>query len=265
MRQYLDLLKRIRRDGKPKHPTRAGSGATKNSTVGLPNLHFSHDLVEGFPLLTTRRLNWAALVGELRSFLEGATTHEEFARNGCQFWRPWANWSRDPNGYLGPVYGAQWRRGGQLDHVLKCLRDRPTDRRMVVSAWLPDQIPEMVLPPCHLMWVVTPYDGRLNLSWILRSCDFPIGVPYNIASYALLTHLLAAWAGMEAGSLDCIFCDAHVYLNQLPGVDDQLSRVPGVPPSVRVWFDTPGDFFSWRCDLVGYEPMPNVNFGEVEV
>lgn len=262
MKQYLDLLRRIRQDGQYKHPSRVESGATKSSTVGLPNLHFSHNLaLDGFPLLTTRKLNWEACVGELRSFLLGHNNHEQFKANGCGFWKPWAR----PDGSLGPVYGAQWIKHGQLDHVLKCLRERPGDRRMVVSAWRPDEHDQMVLPPCHLMWVVTPYGGRVNLSWFQRSCDFPIGVPYNIASYALLTHILAAWAGMSVGQLDCIFCDAHIYLNQIEGVDEQLSRAPSVLPELQVWFERENDFHSWQCRLVNWLPQPNIEFGAVEV
>lgn len=261
MQQYLHLLRDIYENGRPKHPTRSESGATKNDTVGLANLHFSHDLQMGFPLLTTRRLHWRGLVGELRSFLEGRENEHDFAANGCNFWKPWAK----SDGDLGPVYGSQWLRGGQLEHILKCLRDRPTDRRMVASAWIPDEISKMVLPPCHLLWVVTPYDNRLNLSWIQRSCDFPVGVPYNIASYALLTHILAKWAGMVPGNIDCIFCDAHIYRNQLDGVREQLARLPLHPPSVNVSFTDPDYFLSWSVELVNWNPMDNISFGELEV
>lgn len=264
MKQYLDLLRLIRDKGTAKHPTRAESGATKNATRGLPNLHFSHDLREGFPLLTTRRLAWKGLVGELRGFLEGDHLNSEFEEKGCKFWRPWAD--KNPHGNLGPIYGVQWNNHGQLQHVLDCLRNRPTDRRMVVSAWRPDEHHAMALPPCHLLWVATPYDGFLNLSWMQRSCDFPVGVPYNIASYALLTHVLAAWAGMLPGNLSCIFCDAHIYDNQLAGVDEQLSRQPATfLPWVQVWFRDENDFSSWDCMIHDWNPQPNIDFGEVEV
>lgn len=261
MRSYLDLLRRIVEDGTAKHPTRAERGKTRNATIGLPNLHFEHDLSSGFPLLTTRRIAWKPLVGELRAFLEGRDNNEDFERHGCRFWRPWAR----ADGSLGPIYGVQWNRHGQLQHVLDCLRNRPTDRRMVVSAWRPDEHDQMVLPPCHVLWVVTPYDGRLNLCWIQRSCDFPIGVPYNIASYALLTCLLAAWGGMLPGKIDAIFCDAHIYENQLPGVYEQLKREPSEMPSVAVRFSDPEDFWSWEAELSGYYPQPNLDLGEVEV
>lgn len=262
MRQYLDLLAKIRHEGTPKHPSRVESGDTKNATIGLANLHFSHDLQYGFPLLTTRRLPWNNIVGELRSFLLAHDTHDQFSANGCNFWKPWADKN---DGNLGPIYGVQWNRHGQLEHVLDCLRNRPSDRRMVVSAWRPDEHAEMVLPPCHLMWVVTPYNGRLNLSWIQRSCDFPIGVPCNIASYALLTHILAEWAGMKPGTIDCIFCDAHIYTNQFSGVDEQLSRRPSELPRLSVKFEDENDFHTWRPLLENWRPQPNINFGEVEV
>lgn len=261
MKQYLDLLSKIYQYGTEKHPSRAESGKTKNPTIGLPNLHFSHNLMAGFPLLTTRKLAWKGVVGELRSMLEARDNVKDFQNNGCKFWNKWAR----EDGSLGPIYGYQWSQHGQLDHVLDCLRNRPTDRRMVVSAWRPDEHHQMVLPPCHVMWIVTPYNDRLNLSWFQRSCDFPIGVPYNIAFYGLLTHLLAAWAGMEPGQLDCIFCDAHIYMNQLDGVSQQLSRAPRSSPRLKCWFNDPDDFWSWDCSLEGWRPLPNINFGEVEV
>lgn len=282
MQSYLDILRYIRDNGTVKHPTRAESGATVNSTIGLPSVHFTHDLADGFPLLTTRKLPWKNIVGELRSFLEGCTKQSEFEANGCSvFWNPWANNLYDRGvtdrtgepfkpGDLGYVYGSQWRNFGgtgydQLQHVLDCLRNRPTDRRMVVSAWNPPEHHMMALPPCHYEWCVTPYDGKLNLSWKQRSCDFPIGVPCNIASYALLSHVLAAWAGMEPGKIDCIFCDSHIYANQLEGVAEQLSRSPRELPSVFVSFNDSSDFHSWEVVLSNYDAHPNISFGDVEV
>jgi len=260
VKQYLDMLYQIVSHGSPKVPSRAESGDVKE-TIGLPNLIFTHNLSWGFPLLTTRKLAWKGLKGELRSFLCGDTDNRQFTENGCNFWTPWARSDHD----LGPIYGAQWIEHGQLDHVLKSLRERPTDRRMVVSAWRPDEHHNMVLPPCHVMWIVTPYDNKLNLSWIQRSADFPIGVPYNIASYALLTHLLAEWAGMDPGNLSCIFCDAHIYTNQLPGVYEQLARAPRKLPELSVSFAEKDNFYSWDCELTGWSPQPNIDFGELVV
>lgn len=261
MKEYLNLLKSILDLGTEKHPTRAESGETKNDTIGLPNLHFHWNLQDGFPLLTTRKLPWIGIQGELRAFLEGCTNNRSFEKHGCKFWKPWAK----KNGNLGPIYGMQWHRHGQLNYVLNTLRKRPTDRRMVVSAWAPDQHKEMVLTPCHLMWCVTPYDGKLNLSWIQRSCDFPIGVPCNIASYALLAHLLAKWANMKPGTIDCIFCDAHIYNNQVLGVEEQLSRTPSKLPTLEIKFDNRNVFYSWQARLNNWNPQPNINFGELEV
>lgn len=261
MKKYLELLEDIYNCGTSKHPSRAESGKTKNATKGLSNLLFSHDLSQGFPLLTTRKIAWGACVGELRSFLKGATFTQEFEENGCNFWKPWAR----EDGSLGPIYGAQWRKHNQLDHVLYCLRDRPTDRRMVVSAWNPQENDKMVLPPCHLMWVVTSYSNKLSLAWIQRSCDFPIGVPYNIASYALLTHILAKWGNMEVGNLSCIFCDAHIYDNQREGVTKQLSRIPTLLPTIKINFTNDDNFWSWYCELDNYNPQGNIDFGKVEV
>lgn len=261
MKAYLDLLQQIHEQGQPKHPSREETGNTTNATVGVANLHFTHDLRYGFPLLTTRKLAWNGLVGELRAFLLGYENHQQFAALGCHFWKPWAR----EDGSLGPIYGSQWIKHGQLDHVITCLRERPTDRRMVVSAWRPDEHDQMVLPPCHLMWIVTPYAGRLNLAWFQRSCDFPIGVPYNIASYALLVHILAKWADLEPGTIDCIFCDAHIYDNQRPGVEEQLRRTPSNLPRVEVSFAEPNDFQTWSVDLFNWHPQSNINFGDLEV
>ncbi len=244
MREYLDILKRIEQHGAAKSPTRIEGGDIVE-TIGLPNQHFS--TTRTFPILTTRRINFKAMAGELRSFLEGSQWNIDFVENGCNFWTPWENVLSErgkptPAGCLGPIYGAQWNKHGQLDHVLHCLRERPTDRRMVVSAWRPDEHDMMALPPCHVMFIVTPYAGKLYLAWFQRSCDFPIGVPYNIASYGLLAHLFAKWAGMEYGEIDCIFCDAHIYVNQLHGVREWLQREPRELP--RLALEQSGtDFF----------------------
>jgi thymidylate synthase len=256
MKSYLDMLRNILDHGTVKVIPRV-----KYSTIGVPNLHFTHDLNTGFPLLTTRRLAWKGLVGELRSFLEGCSNNGDFIENGCNFWTPWAR----PGGDLGPIYGVQWCNHGQLEHVISSLAAGRDDRRMVVSAWRPDEHKLMVLPPCHLMWVVTPYDGQLNLSWFQRSCDFPIGVPYNIASYALLAHILAVWGKLQVGKIDAIFCDSHIYENQLDGLDKQLLRKPGTLPEIRVWFEDDNDFFSWQVELIGYEPQSAIDMGELAV
>ena len=253
-------LREIINHGTRKHPTRKESGETKNATIGLPNIVLKRNLEQGFPLLITRKINFDAMVGELRSFLEGRDNNNDFESNGCNFWKPWAG----KNGDLGPIYGVQWNKYDQLQHVLDNLKHQ-TDRRMVVSAWNPPEHADMALPPCHLMWVVTPYDGKVNLSWIQRSADFPIGVPYNIASYALLTHLLAEWSGLVAGSITATFCDAHIYDNQIKGVELQLSRAPKKLPKIEVWFEDLNNFNSWQCKLSDYNYYPNINFGKVEV
>lgn len=273
--QYLSMLKSIVFEGRAKHPTRVESGKTKNPTIGLPNLLFDYHLSNGFPLITTREINFTGMAGELRAFLLGCTKNEEFRALGCNFWSKWKDklFHRDPAKYkkgdLGPIYGAQWNKHGQLNHVLDSLLDSPEDRRMVVSAWRPDEHYKMSLPPCHILWVATTYDDELNLSWHQRSADFPIGVPYNIASYALLTHLLAKWAGLKPGWLSAVFCDAHIYENQLTGVKQQLRRLPVSPPP-QVEVELPGtrnfsDFHEWKVELKNYTPHPKIDFGEVEV
>jgi len=260
MQAYLNLLREIREHGMHKVPVRVAEGRTVEPTYGLPNLHFEHNLADGFPLLTTRRLAWVNMRGELRSFLEGRTTLAGFHQNKCVFWDKWAR----EDGTLGPVYGAQWLAHGQLDHVLKCLRESPYDRRMVVSAWRPDEHKYMVLPPCHILFCVTVYNSHVNLAWIQRSCDFPVGVPYNIASYALLCHLFAKWAGLKPGKISALFCDAHIYHNQIEQVDVQLRRVCRKLPEVSVGFVDDNNFNSWTASLFDYIPYPPLDFA-VEV
>ena len=260
MKAYLDLLTEIMDFGYEKHPTRVESGLTKNRTIGLPHLVFQHDMARGFPLVTTRKINWEALVGELRCFLQGETNNNAFKAAGCNFWSPWAR----EDGDLGPIYGSQWLDHEQFSHVLESLRESPHDRRMVVSAWRPDEHFLMVLPPCHVMWNVVVYEETLNLAWVQRSCDMPIGVPYNIASYGLLQLLLCKWSGLKPGTLTGLLCDAHIYVNQMEGVREQLKRPYLQLPRVEVSFKN--EYFrSWECELHGYYSHPHIDFGEVEV
>jgi len=236
------------------------------ATIGLANVPFYHSL-ERFPLVTTRKISYEQTFAELRAFLLGYETQEEFESVGCTFWKPWAK----ADGSFGPIYGSQWvgwqpsiRSGkletvNQLQYVLDCLRDRPTDRRMVVSAWRPDETHLMALPPCHLMFVVTPYAGQLNLSWIQRSCDWPVGVPHNIASYALLAHLLAKWSGLRPGSISALFCDAHIYKNQIPVVEQQILRKPKELPTIEIR-QSETDFHDWEVKVVGYDYHPHLEY-----
>jgi|2_EtaG_2_1085320.scaffolds.fasta_scaffold00029_49 thymidylate synthase len=277
MKAYLDLLGRIYTRGVEKRPTRIESGQTKNKTIGLPHLRFDHDLADGFPFITTRQMWWKGMAGELRSFIEGRMTQAEFEENGCTFWKEWANNLNDRGifdpeakqiyrkGDLGPVYGAQWNAHGQLDHVLSALKRGGDDRRMVVSAWRPDEHERMALPPCHVLWNVVVYGGKIHMHWHQRSCDFPVGVPTNIASYALLTHLLAKWSGLSVGGLSANFADAHIYENQHEGIVTQLSRSPHKLPMVHVEFKDDQDFESWTAYLSLYKYHPAIDFGELEV
>lgn len=254
MKRYIDIMANILEANQEKVATRKEDHEPM-PTIGLANQHFSHNLQNGFPLLTTRRIHYKQTFGELRAFLEGKDTQEGFAQSGCTFWDQWAF----DDGSLGPIYGVQWNRHSQMEHVLDCLRNRPTDRRMVVSAWRPDEHHQMCLPPCHLMWVVTPYGGKLNLSWIQRSCDWPVGVPHNIASYALLSHLLARWARLEPGTIDCIFCDAHVYKNQIDFARSQCIRSPKTLPTLCLR-SSPTDFHDWEADVQGYVYHPAIKY-----
>lgn len=254
MHQYLITMRDILHFRQEKVATRAESDS-EMPTIGMANVHFQHDLSCGFPLITTRSIPWKQTFGELRSFLMGHDHVGQFQDNGCNFWDPWAR----EDGTLGPIYGVVWNRFSQLAHVVDCIRSRQTDRRMVVSAWRPDEHDDMVLPPCHLLWCVTIYDGRLNLSWIQRSADWPVGVPHNICSYALLAHLLAKWAGLKPGSLDAIFCDAHVYKNQIEQAEMQLVRQPRDLPQLHVRASAT-DFHDWEATVLNYNPHPPIKY-----
>ena len=221
MKQYLDLLKDIMENGHDKED-RTGTGT--RSVFGR-SMRF--DLSQGFPLLTTKRMFLKGVISELLWFVKGDTNIEFLHDNGVHIWDEWA----DENGNLGPIYGAQWRNWDnlgidQLQKLVKDIKNSPDSRRLIVSAWNPTQLDDMALPPCHMMYQCYVQDGKLSLMMYQRCGDMFLGVPFNIASYALLTMMLAQVCGLEAGEYIHVLGDAHIYKNHFAQVKEQLSREP---------------------------------------
>ena len=221
MKQYLELLKDIMENGHDKED-RTGTGT--RSVFGR-SMRF--DVSQGFPLLTTKRMFLKGVISELLWFVKGDTNIEFLHDNGVHIWDEWA----DENGNLGPIYGAQWRNWDnfgidQLKKLVEDIKNTPDSRRLIVSAWNPTQLDEMALPPCHMMYQCYVQDGKLSLMMYQRSGDMFLGVPFNIASYALLTMMLAQVCGLEVGEYIHVLGDAHIYKNHFGQVKEQLSREP---------------------------------------
>ncbi|MEM7427390.1 MAG: thymidylate synthase [Pseudomonadota bacterium] len=258
MRQYLDLMRRVRETGAQKGD-RTGTG-----TLSVFGHQMRFDLSAGFPLVTTKRLHLKSIIHELLWFLNGDTNIAYLKENGVRIWDEWA----DENGDLGPVYGHQWRswptpEGGKVDQiaaVVDSLRNNPDSRRHIVCAWNVADVDDMALPPCHCLFQFYVADGRLSCQLYQRSADIFLGVPFNIASYALLTHMMAHVTGLKAGEFIHTFGDAHLYLNHLEQADEQLTREPHPLPRLVIKRDVSqidgfqfGDF-----EIVGYEPYSHI-------
>jgi thymidylate synthase len=222
------------------------------------------DLAEGFPLLTTKKLHLRSIIYELLWFLKGETNTRYLKENGVSIWDEWA----DENGDLGPIYGYQWRHwptpdGGQIDQitqVLKQLRETPDSRRMIVSAWNVGEIPRMKLPPCHAFFQFYVADGRLSCQMYQRSADIFLGVPFNIASYALLTHMFAQQTGYAPGDFVWVGGDCHLYSNHMEQVREQLSRTPYPLPRLSI-ARKPASLFDYRFEdfeILGYQSHPHI-------
>ena len=264
MKQYLDLLDRILREGTLKGD-RTGTG-----TVSLFGHQMRFNLEEGFPLLTTKKLHFKSIVYELLWFLKGDTNVRYLQEHGVRIWNEWA----DENGELGPVYGHQWRAwpdyaGGaiyQISNVVDQLRHNPDSRRMIVCAWNVAEVERMALPPCHTLFQFYVADGRLSLQLYQRSADTFLGVPFNIASYALLLLMMAQVTGLKPGEFIHTTGDTHIYTNHMEQVKLQLTRTPR--PLPRVWLNPEVksifDFQYEDIRLEDYDPWPHIP-GKVSV
>ena len=264
MKQYLDLLQRIVNEGTRKED-RTGTG-----TLSVFGHQMRFNLEEGFPLLTTKKLHLKSIIHELLWFLKGDTNVKYLHENGVRIWNEWA----DENGELGPVYGHQWRswpnyNGGHIDQIqdiVNALKNNPDSRRMIVSAWNVAEVDQMALPPCHCLFQFYVANGKLSLQLYQRSADTFLGVPFNIASYALLTMMMAQVSGLKPGDFIHTTGDTHLYLNHLEQAKEQLKRTPRtlprmvINPNVTSIFDFKYDDFT----LEGYNPLPHIK-AEVSV
>ncbi|MCH7503042.1 MAG: thymidylate synthase [Proteobacteria bacterium] len=258
MQQYLSLMKRTRDNGVRKKD-RTGVG-----TLSVFGHQMRFDLGAGFPLVTTKKLHLRSIIHELLWFLSGDDNIRYLNENGVTIWDKWA----DDDGKLGPVYGVQWRSwpapdGGSVDQisrVMRQLRETPDSRRIIVSAWNVAEVDNMALPPCHCLFQFYVADGKLSCQLYQRSCDIFLGVPFNIASYALLTHMLAQQADLGVGDFIWTGGDCHLYVNHLDQADEQLQREPLPPPRLALK-RRPDTIFDYRFDdfeILNYEAHPHI-------
>jgi thymidylate synthase len=284
MKSYLDIVRHILENGERKQ-NRTGVDA-----LTVAGVMFEHDMAQGYPLLTTKKMPFKTMRVELEFFIKGLTDKQWLQDRRCMIWNEWANPKKAPYGHdeaskkrmmeerdLGPVYGFQWRHFDapyqnydsdytdqgidQLKKVVDTLKTNPNDRRMIVMAWNPKALPEQALPPCHYGFQVTVINGKLNLLWNQRSVDTMLGLPFNIASYALLLHLLAKEAGLQEGKLIGFLADTHIYVNHVDGAKEQLAREPHPLPRIKT--DPFTSIFDWTGEhtmLEGYEPQEKIDF-----
>ena len=256
MQEYLDLLQRVKDTGKQKGD-RTGTG-----TLSVFGHQMRFNLKESFPLVTTKKIHFKSVAYELLWFLKGDTNIRYLKENGVSIWDEWA----DDNGDLGPVYGKQWRKWegtngihDQVTGVIDQIKNNPDSRRHIVSAWNVADIPSMALAPCHILFQFYVVDGKLSCQLYQRSADIFLGVPFNIASYALLTHLIAKVCDLEVGDFVHTLGDAHLYLNHLEQAEEQLSRKPLEPPQIIVQPKKSIDEFEFEdFELVNYQFHPHI-------
>ena len=258
MKQYLDLLKRIKEEGVTKGD-RTGTG-----TMSVFGHQMRFNLAEGFPLLTTKKLHLKSIIHELLWFLKGDTNVRYLQENGVRIWNEWA----DENGELGPVYGHQWRswsdnKGGTIDqiaNVIEQIKNNPDSRRLIVTAWNPADVENMALPPCHCFFQFYVAEGKLSLQLYQRSADTFLGVPFNIASYALLLMMVAQVTNLQLGDFVYTTGDTHLYLNHLEQADLQLTRTPRTLPKMRLNPDVKSifDFKYEDFTLEDYNPYDHI-------
>ncbi|MDO8435203.1 MAG: thymidylate synthase [bacterium] len=284
MHSYLNLVRHILDTGAEKMD-RTGIG-----TIAIAGAFFEHDMASGFPILTTKKVPFRLITSELEFFIKGLTDKEWLKSRDNHIWDEWANPQKAPYGHdetskqrmlderdLGPVYGFQWRHFGapyenhdtdytgkgvdQLQTLIEIIKKDPSNRRMMVSAWNPMQMSHMALPPCHYGFQVTVIAGRLNLLWNQRSVDTMLGLPFNIASYATLLHLLAKETNLSEGKLIGFLGDVHIYKNHLDGAREQLEREPKPLPRIQTEpFTSIFDWTAGNTTLVGYESHPGIKF-----
>ncbi|NRA53770.1 MAG: thymidylate synthase [Gammaproteobacteria bacterium] len=258
MKAYLDLMQQILETGSDK-ADRTGTG-----TRSIFGHQMRFDLAEGFPLVTTKKCHLRSIIHELLWFLNGDTNIAYLTEHGVKIWDEWA----DDNGDLGPVYGKQWRSWptpdgqhiDQISELVKLLIDDPDSRRMIVCAWNVGELNQMALSPCHCLFQFYVADGKLSCQLYQRSCDVFLGLPFNIASYALLTHMLAQQAGLEVGEFIWTGGDTHLYSNHMEQVDLQLSREPRALPTLTI-NRKPDSIFDYKFEdfeISGYDPYPHI-------
>jgi len=258
MKQYLDLMRHVMETGTQKHD-RTGTG-----TISVFGYQMRFNLQDGFPLITTKKLHLKSIIHELIWFLNGDTNIKYLKDNGVRIWDEWA----DAEGNLGPVYGYQWRSwptpdGGHIDQikqVVEQIKNNPDSRRIIVSAWNVADVNQMALPPCHSLFQFYVLDGKLSCQLYQRSADIFLGVPFNIASYALLTMMMAQVCGLQYGDFIHTFGDAHIYNNHFEQVKLQLTREPRPLPKMKINPDVK-DIFSFKFEdfeLENYDPWPHI-------
>ena len=260
MKQYLDLLQRVLQEGTHKED-RTGTG-----TISVFGHQMRFNMEDGFPLLTTKKLHLKSIIYELLWFLKGDTNVKYLQDNGVRIWNEWA----DENGDLGHIYGYQWRSwpdyNGQITEAVETIKHNPDSRRIIVSAWNVADLPQMNLPPCHAFFQFYVANGRLSLQLYQRSADIFLGVPFNIASYALLLKMMAQVTGLKAGDFVHTLGDAHIYSNHIEQVKLQLTRAPRPLPQIEINSNVK-DIFGFKYEdftLTGYDPHPHIK-GEVAV
>ncbi|MBM3204832.1 thymidylate synthase [Candidatus Uhrbacteria bacterium] len=286
MKAYLDIVRHILEHGEQK------ANRTGVDAMTVAGALFEHDMSKGFPLLTTKKVPFRLIATELEFFIKGLTDKEWLKERNNHIWDEWANPKKAPYGHseeekkrmleerdLGAIYGFQWRHFNapyqnydsdytgqgvdQLKRVVDTLKSNPSDRRMIVSAWNPSMLGEMGLPPCHYAFQVTVINGKLNLLWNQRSVDTMLGLPFNIASYALLLHLLAKESGLQEGRLIGFLADTHIYINHVDGAKEQLSRDASLYPLPQITTDPFTSIFDWKSDdskILNYQSHPKIEF-----
>ncbi len=286
MKTYLDLIRRILDTGERKE------NRTGVDTIAIAGAMFEHDMSNGFPLLTTKFVPFRLVASELEFFIKGLTDKQWLQERNNHIWDEWAYPKKAPYGTdeaskarmmeerdLGAIYGYQWRHFNapyegydqnysgkgvdQLAKIVETLKKNPNDRRMIVSAWNPEMLGEMGLPPCHYAFQVTVINGKLNLLWNQRSVDTVLGLPFNIASYALMLHLLAKEANLQEGKLVGFLADTHIYVNHLEGVKTQLERDPNAYPLPKISTNNFTSIFDWKAEdtvVENYQSFPKISF-----